>query len=665
MDIPEDFLELVIKVLIKIRKSSNKLEKWRKFVNEHIDFKQKYFDCIVNNPEFFLDIESKKDFTSYLYQNKIDGYFFTFIFNLNNFTYRIPPELTYDSTQLEIIKDIFLEYHYNEFERYNLKIYYDRSRGGLSRVIDKVLDLIERYFGIELEFNEIPQRYELTFPRIKNYNGNARDQVYFDINFVLNFPAIHIHDNIYFKINHRQNERLKSWQDVDKDLIESLIIFLNELKNLEGINIIRTNELPKIISEMLEPKEINILHLSDLHFGIENAKVVPPAEIEKRDTTLKKLIENLKKISKEQKEWKPDIIAISGDIGYAGRKEDYILAREWLTNLLSDLNLGNERLIICPGNHDRYIKDVTTDPKYPSDIIDSDNKWYEFESEGFEKRFSEFIDFSNDFLTPLSLKNNKTSLSGFRDIKGIRFVVLNSARYAYGGINDRGRLFLGWPDVNNLIRDKLLVDPDTYDNSIITISLFHHPNNWFHDSETNELGGHPATYNYLAKRCHIMLSGHVHAGRIGPPNRIGNGATHFSVGASYLRQEYTNNCAILKLDLNQRILKRLTIHFNSSEIEWIPDFGKIDEFDLRIKRILVQRSPVPAKEKKTRVIKEDIKNIISKNFTEWKDKKVNELMLSKLNDENLKHCYDFLIACIIPMNFCRLSSLITWKMQPR
>lgn len=143
-----------------------------------------------------------------------------------------------------------------------------------------------------------------------------------------------------------------------------------------------------------------------------------------------------------------------------------MLAKEGFTHLLSNLNLGNETLIICPGNHDRYVEDVTTSRKYPKDINDSDKNWYEFKSEDFQKRFTEFIDFSNNFLTPLLLKNSKTYLSGYRDIKGVRFIVLNSARYAYGGKTDKGKLYLGWPDVNNLIRNDILVDPNKYDKSV-------------------------------------------------------------------------------------------------------------------------------------------------------------------------------------------------------
>ena len=72
MDIPKDFSKLIIK-------SSNEVEKWRNFVEELINFKQKYFDIIVKNPEFFLESKSKKEFTKFLYQNNIEEYFHTII----------------------------------------------------------------------------------------------------------------------------------------------------------------------------------------------------------------------------------------------------------------------------------------------------------------------------------------------------------------------------------------------------------------------------------------------------------------------------------------------------------------------------------------------------------------------------------------------------------
>lgn len=237
--------------------------------------------------------------------------------------------------------------------------------------------------------------------------------------------------------------------------------------------------------------------------------------------------------------------------------------------------------IIRSGNHDRNIENLCNKSNYPKDISDSDKKWYKFESENINKGFEEFIFFTKGFLTPLKLNGRESYLSGYREIRGIKFIVLNSARYAYGGNVDRGKLFLGWPDVNILLGDNILTDIEDYDNSAIIVSLFHHPDSWFHDSVTNEYSDHVATYNFLAERCHIMLSGHLHAGKLGPEKRIGFGARHFSIGAAYLRQEYANNCAILRLDLDRRVLERLPITFNSSKIKWIPDIKGIREFNLK------------------------------------------------------------------------------------
>lgn len=283
------------------------------------------------------------------------------------------------------------------------------------------------------------------------------------------------------------------------------------------------------------------------------------------------------------KDWKPEIIAITGDIGYAGKKADYIIAKKWLCHLISELNIKNKNIIICPGNHDRNIENLINKSSYPTNISDSDKKWYKFQSEEVNKDFEEFITFTKSFLIPLKINGRKSYLSGYREIKGIKFIVLNSARYACGGEVDRGRLYLGWPDVNNLYGDNILTDIENYDKSRITISLFHHPDSWLHDSVTNEYREHVATYNFLAKRCHIILSGHLHAEKLGPNKKIGSGARHFSIGAVYSRQEYANNCAILRIDLYRRTLEILPIYFNPNRIEWIPDIKGIKDYNLKKK----------------------------------------------------------------------------------
>ena len=60
------------------------------------------------------------------------------------------------------------------------------------------------------------------------------------------------------------------------------------------------------------------LHLSDLHFGDQNE-----TNSAKRTNTLNKLLLTLKNLPTE---WKPQSIAISGDIGWKGLGNDYKIA---------------------------------------------------------------------------------------------------------------------------------------------------------------------------------------------------------------------------------------------------------------------------------------------------------------------------------------------------
>jgi metallophosphoesterase superfamily enzyme len=64
------------------------------------------------------------------------------------------------------------------------------------------------------------------------------------------------------------------------------------------------------------PVPVNVLHLSDLHFGIEPDPKHSPAALAQRKNTLDGLLKSLEKLDKN---WRPTIIAISGDIGWKAR----------------------------------------------------------------------------------------------------------------------------------------------------------------------------------------------------------------------------------------------------------------------------------------------------------------------------------------------------------
>ena len=93
-----------------------------------------------------------------------------------------------------------------------------------------------------------------------------------------------------------------------------------------------------------------ILHLTDLHFGC----VGDPARRNDRAIVLEGLLKKAKQIER-----KPEVLCITGDLGWKGPLSDYTACKDWLLRLISALELSVEDLILCPGNHDRHRARIT------------------------------------------------------------------------------------------------------------------------------------------------------------------------------------------------------------------------------------------------------------------------------------------------------------------
>ena len=52
----------------------------------------------------------------------------------------------------------------------------------------------------------------------------------------------------------------------------------------------------------------------------------------------------------------------------------------------------------------------------------------------------------------------------------------------------------------------------------LTVALLHHPREQWADEECNSYGDRPATLEYLANRCDLILTGHTHGG-VARPDR--------------------------------------------------------------------------------------------------------------------------------------------------
>ena len=139
--------------------------------------------------------------------------------------------------------------------------------------------------------------------------------------------------------------------------------------------------------------QVVILHISDLHFGWDG---------DERERTNRILALNglLHQLDHLEADWQPNIVCISGDIGWRGSRRDYEDAKQWVCQLLEHLKLSAEALVVCPGNHDldRTIAKRNARPNTPPE---ADEVLGEVPiPEHFQKPFQEFSDFCKDLDIP-------------------------------------------------------------------------------------------------------------------------------------------------------------------------------------------------------------------------------------------------------------------------
>ena len=209
----------------------------------------------------------------------------------------------------------------------------------------------------------------------------------------------------------------------------------------------------------------NILFLSDLHFS--------------RTKVDKSLLEKCSQLYIEaigglDEKWKPQIVAIAGDIGYEGSEDDYqFFTDTFLRPLLGTLEIGFDHVVTCPGNHDkddsRFLsrdeKSAEAKWKLAKDAEESDYKKEIFKGyrtlcneqkfvldEYSIEPFQNYINFLknngiDDFDTTeydYVAEGDAKYLYGHRKVEGIDFYCYNSAwDCLHHDKNDKGNLRIG------------------------------------------------------------------------------------------------------------------------------------------------------------------------------------------------------------------------------
>ncbi len=132
------------------------------------------------------------------------------------------------------------------------------------------------------------------------------------------------------------------------------------------------------------------------------------------------------------------------------------MAIKWIKQLMEVLKIGEEKIIICPGNHDLNREKITG--QAPLNPKDADDLLTIEKIEGFNELFKDFIQFQENLgIHPLEIGGKKNFLIGQREILGIRFVVINSAWFAF---NKNSQLWIGLPQIKVLEAANQICKPD-------------------------------------------------------------------------------------------------------------------------------------------------------------------------------------------------------------
>ncbi|UCE74088.1 MAG: metallophosphoesterase [Methanomassiliicoccales archaeon] len=239
---------------------------------------------------------------------------------------------------------------------------------------------------------------------------------------------------------------------------------------------------------------INILHLSDIHFQDMGSY--------SRESVEKALIKSIKKHI-EAEGVKPDIMAITGDIGYSGTEEEYAPAKKFLETLMSETSLKQEGLLLVPGNHDVNRKKVLPHlslHRYKTlNEINSFLRDLEYSKKIMGERFGAYSQFVHDITGgALPRIEEKYFYTKSLKIEGkkISILGLNSA-WASEDNNDEGKICLGEVQIKDALEE-------VGENRGVTVALMHHPLEWLTNVERQSM------CQLLEDSCHIILYGHLH-----------------------------------------------------------------------------------------------------------------------------------------------------------
>lgn len=295
-----------------------------------------------------------------------------------------------------------------------------------------------------------------------------------------------------------------------------------------------------------------ILHISDLHFSSKE-------DIRRdKERVMDSLVASLCQL---EKEWKPNVVCVSGDIVDKYDESAYPLAKVWFENLASILEIPIENFIFTPGNHDcsrdikKYPKLNSNDEDIVSNVLDIEIPVY------LSGRFEAYENFCRELqVTPYTWKNGDNYLVGYRVINDVIYLGCNTEWFAY---SDESELRLGKKIVEELKESSSSLG------DLRKVAIMHHGSEvGFHENEIQYHNDICPALHFLWRTCDMSLYGHSHEQIGGNPNKMENHCYAIKAGATSINSKFPNNVNLIRVEENYIELKHVSYNQQDVEQPW-------------------------------------------------------------------------------------------------
>lgn len=263
---------------------------------------------------------------------------------------------------------------------------------------------------------------------------------------------------------------------------------------------------------------------------------------------------------------RPDLLFLTGDIAFSGKKEEYDLAEDFVRKLCSGLKIESGRLCVIPGNHDidldceedAFIGARCTLQNTPEVDRFLGNEGRRKTIFARQAAFREFVNkvapLSGEPISPISYTHSRIIQVG---TLRIRVLLLDSAWLAQGGSEDVGALVVGEKQVHDCC-----CKDESSEVGFLTFALLHHPVAWLKEFEQVSIE------NLLIRNAQICLQGHVHSPDMRSVEAYQGRLATFTAGAAFQTRTSDNSYMWCSLDLASGGGEKVVHRYNHAGLRW-------------------------------------------------------------------------------------------------